>query len=219
MIVFKNVNLSIENKEILKNISFELAKNKILAIIGESGGGKTSIANILMKKIDTYKGEVYVDNKEIREYLNKEYYRKISIVEILYEPFQIKKKKINNEKIKEILKLLKLDYLDVDIKSNKLSGGEKQRLNIARILLFDPEILIFDESISSLDIDLQIEIVKIIRKISENMNKTILFITHNISILKFLTDDILVLKDGVVIERGDNKNPYTKKIFNIWKKD
>ena len=187
-----------------------------------------------MKKIDTYKGEVYVDNKEIREYLNKEYYRKISIVlqdyttainpcmsmkEILYEPFQIKKKKINNEKIKEILKLLKLDYLDVDIKSNKLSGGEKQRLNIARILLFDPEILIFDESISSLDIDLQIEIVKIIRKISENMNKTILFITHNISILKFLTDDILVLKDGVVIERGDNKNPYTKKIFNIWKKD
>lgn len=234
MIVFKNVNLSIENKEILKNISFELAKNKILAIIGESGGGKTSIANILMKKIDTYKGEVYVDNKEIREYLNKEYYRKISIVlqdyttalnpcmsmkEILYEPFQIKKKKINNEKIKEILKLLKLDYLDMDIKSNKLSGGEKQRLNIARILLFDPEILIFDESISSLDIDLQIEIVKIIRKISENMNKTILFITHNISILKFLTDDILVLKDGVVIERGDNKNPYTKKIFNIWKKD
>ena len=210
MIVFKNVNLSIENKEILKNISFELAKNKILAIIGESGGGKTSIANILMKKIDTYKGEVYVDNKEIREYLNKEYYRKISIVlqdyttalnpcmsmkEILYEPFQIKKKKINNEKIKEILKLLKLDYLDVDIKSNKLSGGEKQRLNIARILLFDPEILIFDESISSLDIDLQIEIVKIIRKISENMNKTILFITHNISILKFLTDDILHKKN------------------------
>ena len=234
MIFFKNVNVTIGDKIILKNLSFNLEKNNILAIIGESGGGKTTIANILMKKISEYDGEVYLDDKEIRNYSNIEYYKKISIVlqdyttalnpcmtirDVLYEPFEIKKEKVDYIKIKDVLNLLKLNYLDIDTKTIDLSGGEKQRVNIARILLFNPEVLIFDESISSLDIDLQIEIVEIIKKISENMNKTILFITHNISILKFLTDDILVLKDGVVIERGDNKNPYTKKIFNIWKKD
>ena len=202
MIFFKNVNVTIGDKIILKNLSFNLEKNNILAIIGESGGGKTTIANILMKKISEYDGEVYLYDKEIRNYLNIEYYKKISIVlqdyttalnpcmtirDVLYEPFEIKKEKIDYIKIKDVLNLLKLNYLDIDTKTIDLSGGEKQRVNIARILLFNPEVLIFDESISSLDIDLQIEIVEIIKKISKNMNKTILFITHNLSILKFLT--------------------------------
>lgn len=238
MIFFKNVNVTIGDKIILKNLSFNLEKNNILAIIGESGGGKTTIANILMKKISEYDGEVYLDDKEIRNYSNIEYYKKISIVlqdyttalnpcmtirDVLYEPFEIKKEKIDYIKIKDVLNLLKLNYLDIDTKTIDLSGGEKQRVNIARILLFNPEVLIFDESISSLDIDLQIEIVEIIKKISKNMNKTILFITHNLSILKFLTRDILVIKDGTIIERGDvinhPKSDYTKELFYKWKKD
>lgn len=238
MIFFKNVNVTIGDKIILKNLSFNLEKNNILAIIGESGGGKTTIANILMKKIFEYDGEVYLDDKEIRNYSNIEYYKKISIVlqdyttalnpcmtirDVLYEPFEIKKEKVDYIKIKDILNLLKLNYLDIDTKTIDLSGGEKQRVNIARILLFNPEVLIFDESISSLDIDLQIEIVEIIKKISKNMNKTILFITHNLSILKFLTRDILVIKDGTIIERGDvinhPKSDYTKELFYKWKKD
>lgn len=238
MIFFKNVNVTIGDKIILKNLSFNLEKNNILAIIGESGGGKTTIANILMKKISEYDGEVYLDDKEIRNYSNIEYYKKISIVlqdyttalnpcmtirDVLYEPFEIKKEKIDYIKIKDVLNLLKLNYLDIDTKTIDLSGGEKQRVNIARILLFNPEVLIFDESISSLDIDLQIEIVEIIKKISQNMNKTILFITHNLSILKFLTRDILVIKDGTIIERGDvinhPKSDYTKELFYKWKKD
>ena len=237
MIFFKNVNVSIGDKIILKNLSFNLEKNNILAIIGESGGGKTTIANILMKKISEYDGEVYLYDKEIRNYSNIEYYKKISIVlqdyttalnpcmtirDVLYEPFEIKKEKVDYIKIKDVLNLLKLNYLDIDTKTIDLSGGEKQRVNIARILLFNPEVLIFDESISSLDIDLQIEIVEIIKKISENMNKTILFITHNLSILKFLTRDILVIKDGSIIERGDvinhPKSDYTKELFYKWKK-
>ena len=238
MIFFKNVNVTIGDKIILKNLSFNLEKNNILAIIGESGGGKTTIANILMKKISKYDGEVYLDDKEIRNYSNIEYYKKISIVlqdyttalnpcmtirDVLYEPFEIKKEKVDYIKIKDVLNLLKLNYLDIDTKTIDLSGGEKQRVNIARILLFNSEVLIFDESISSLDIDLQIEIVEIIKKISQNMNKTILFITHNLSILKFLTRDILVIKDGSIIERGDvinhPKSDYTKELFYKWKKD
>ena len=238
MIFFKNVNVTIGDKIILKNLSFNLEKNNILAIIGESGGGKTTIANILMKKISEYDGEVYLDDKEIRNYSNIEYYKKISIVlqdyttalnpcmtirDVLYEPFEIKKEKVDYIKIKYVLNLLKLNYLDIDTKTIDLSGGEKQRVNIARILLFNSEVLIFDESISSLDIDLQIEIVEIIKKISQNMNKTILFITHNLSILKFLTRDILVIKDGTIIERGDvinhPKSDYTKELFYKWKKD
>ena len=238
MIFFKNVNVTIGDKIILKNLSFNLEKNNILAIIGESGGGKTTIANILMKKISEYDGEVYLDDKEIRNYSNIEYYKKISIVlqdyttalnpcmtirDVLYEPFEIKKEKVDYIKIKDVLNLLKLNYLDIDAKTIDLSGGEKQRVNIARILLFNPEVLISDESISSLDIDLQIEIVEIIKKISKNMNKTILFITHNLSILKFLTRDILVIKDGTIIERGDvinhPKSDYTKELFYKWKKD
>ena len=237
MIFFKNVNVTKGDKIILKNLSFNLEKNNILAIIGESGGGKTTIANILMKKISEYDGQVYLDDKEIRNYSNREYYNKISIVlqdyttalnpcmtirDVLYEPFEIKKEKVDYIKIKDILNLLKLNYLDIDTKTSDLSGGEKQRVNIARILLFNPEVLIFDESISSLDIDLQIEIVEIIKKISKNMNKTILFITHNLSILKFLTRDILVIKDGSIIERGDvinhPKSDYTKELFYKWKK-
>ena len=147
MIFFKNVNVTIGDKIILKNLSFNLEKNNILAIIGESGGGKTTIANILMKKISEYDGEVYLDDKEIRNYSNIEYYKKISIVlqdyttalnpcmtirDVLYEPFEIKKEKVDYIKIRDVLNLLKLNYLDIDTKTIDLSGGEKQRVNIFR---------------------------------------------------------------------------------------
>ena len=118
MIFFKNVNVTIGDKIILKNLSFNLEKNNILAIIGESGGGKTTIANILMKKIFEYDGEVYLDDKEIRNYSNIEYYKKISIVlqdyttalnpcmtirDVLYEPCEIKKEKVDYIKIKDVI--------------------------------------------------------------------------------------------------------------------
>lgn len=145
----------------------------------------------------------------------------MKIIEILEEPFKIHNLKVDNEKIQEMLKITHLDKLNLQDNVKYLSGGEKQRLNIARIMLLNPEVLILDEVVSSLDIHLALQIIEILNDLNEKYGLSILFITHNINLIRFLTDKVIVLKDGEIVDQGNMytqmSTTYSKNLLKICK--
>lgn len=215
----ENLTKKYNNILALNNISFEIKKSSIVAIVGKSGSGKSTLAKILVGLEKQSSGSFNFSNKEIslvmQEY-SSSLNPKMSVYEILKEVYEIKKVKVNLEEIKKNLNLVGLDNVDLNLNVTKLSGGEKQRINIARALSLNTDIIVFDEAISSLDIHLQFQIINLIKKINKEMKKTILFITHDIYMIKFLTDDTIVLEEGNILFRGDLLKSNFK-FINIWK--
>jgi peptide/nickel transport system ATP-binding protein len=220
-----------EQKEIIRNISFNVERNTVLGITGESGSGKTTLAKILagINKPTSGKIEKHFTkdwNKALPkpiqilfqndgELLNP--YRKVR--DVLEEAYQLK---FDNKQdyIKIILSDLKKFQLPESILNHKgyqLSGGEQQRLALARILIVEPETLILDEPFSSQDIEAQSIIVKLIQELKKESKMTIICVSHDISILKNISDNILIMFNGSIVEFGKTsdvfnnpKNSYTK---------
>lgn len=223
MIKLIDVSKVYESKSALSNINIEINDASLVVVVGESGSGKSTLGKIISRLTNPTEGMVEVNGKV--GVIFQEYSSSINpiftVFEVLKEVFVIKKEKVQMEKIYEVLNFVSLNNIDINSKANILSGGEKQRLVIARAILYDPNIFIFDEAISSLDVHLQFQIIEIVRKLNLEYQKTIIFITHNIELIKYLSEDVIVLKNGEIIERGNVlkscKNDYTKKILNIWK--
>jgi len=188
------------NKDLFENLNFQIKKGETLGIIGESGIGKSSLVNLIIGLLDPVKGEVKVDDKNIFN-LKKSWLKNIGYVSqdiFLFDDsilkniaFGIKENDIDLKKVNEIIKLVSLDeYINllpeklntfVGEKGIKISGGQKQRLGIARALYNDPEILIFDEATSALDSKTENKLMKSIYSFKKV--KTIILISHNINIL------------------------------------
>ncbi|WP_155732640.1 ATP-binding cassette domain-containing protein, partial [Streptobacillus moniliformis] len=158
LIKLNNVNKNYENIAALKDINLEIKKGTLLAIVGESGSGKSTLGKIISKIIKISSGNLEIHGKvsmiyqEYTSSLNP----KFSILDVLEEVYIIKKEKVDKDKINEILEFVSLNHIDLKKNISILSGGEKQRLVIARAILFNPDIYIFDEAVSSLDIHLQL---------------------------------------------------------------
>lgn len=222
--------ISNTTKIILKQISFEIEEGEILAIAGESGGGKTTLAKIVAGIIKEYTGEIsfnekgIFDNKQIqllpqnsREILNP--LRKIK--DLLIDPLpDLPKIEIEN-KIKSLLKLIEFDEEILEKFAFNLSGGELQRIALGRILLVEPKILILDEPFSAQDVVAQCNLIQLLKEINKGQRKTLIVVSHNLSAMKNFADRIIVLKNGEIIENDtcENiiKNPkseYTMSLMN-----
>lgn len=218
-------------KKILTNVSFAVNRGSILGITGESGSGKTTLLKIIAGIILPSSGLIHFNflkdwsnspSKPVQilfqndgELINP--YRKVS--DIFNDVFEIKFKRSNNYK-DDILNHFQLFDLHQDLlfrKGYQLSGGEQQRIALARILLVEPEILILDEPFSSQDVEAQLNIFNLIRKIKAKFNLTVLVVTHDLKILSKLCDEIIILQNGKIVESGptskiidDPQNAYTK---------
>lgn len=203
-----------ENVSVIKDCSFEIKKGEFVGIIGLSGAGKTTMADILMGLLPVNSGKITVDNEEITE-KNINAFRNLTgyvpqEVNLLENSFKNNvawgqdEKNIDDERVMESLKLAQLyDFVQENGGINSvirgLSQGQKQRLMIARGLYKNPEILIFDEATSSLDVETEHEITKMLTSLKGN--KTLIAIAHRLSTLKEC-DKLIYLKDGVIVDVG-----------------
>ena len=237
ILVVKNLDLSLGNKIILDNINFKIKKGETLGLIGQSGSGKTTISRCLTGFYKNYNGEIKYDGINIREISRYKLSRKfqlifqdpysalnpnIKIINQITDPIMIHFKINKNE-----AKTLATEYLNkVELKKHlfnkypsELSGGERQRVVIARALSLKPELIICDECVSALDKSIQNAILKLLNKLKIELKLTYIFISHDLSLVKHMSDNIIVLKNGIIVDQNSTKaifkkpKDYTKKLI------
>lgn len=221
-IVFKNISFSYDDiKNILENLNFQIDKNKITALVGESGAGKSTIADLIIGIINPKKGDILIDDINIKEFNISTYRDNIGYVSQDVFLFNdtirnnlkwIVQEDVNDEKIWDALKLSNsVEFIDelpkkldtiVGERGVQLSGGQRQRLSLARTFLKKPKILILDEATSSLDSLSEKEIQNTIEKLRQTENITFIIIAHRLSTIKN-ADNILVLDKGKIAQEGN----------------
>ena len=227
----------------VKGASFQLAKGKTLGLVGESGSGKTTIGLLLMRLQQASGGQALFQGKDILAMSEKEfaqYQRKIQIIfqnpyaslnprftvgQILMEPMQVHKIGANdNERKKMALELLERVSLPAqafDRYPHEFSGGQRQRIAIARCLTLKPEILICDDSVSALDVSVQAQVLNLLQDLQDEFGLSYIFISHDLSVVKYISDQIMVMNHGDIVEIANSdelyqspQHDYTKRLLS-----
>ena len=216
----------------VKNVSFSIKKGETLGIVGESGSGKSSLAQAILNLID-FNGELRFKKKSYRkirkdiQIIFQDPYASLSprmnIYQIIGEGLIVHKqssKENHNKMVKDIIADVGLDIDMLNRYPHEFSGGQRQRIAIARALVLKPQLIILDEPTSALDMTVQSQIVELLLKLQKKNNLTYIFISHDLKIIKALSDNILVMKDGCELEYGEKQkifnnpeHPYTKNLI------
>ena len=213
-IEFKNVSYSIDNIKILKNITGSIPKGKITTLVGPSGSGKTSLLKLCNGLASPTGGDIFINDKAIDSYDPIELRRLVgialqnapmikgSVFENLSLPIKLQGEELSEEEAIDFLKRVGLEKQFLHHKSDDLSGGQKQKVSIARTLINRSNILLLDEITSALDKTSVKEIEELILHINNHYDVTIIWITHNLEQAKRIGDYAWVMMNGELIETG-----------------
>ena len=219
------------NNSILKSISFNLYEGEILGLVGESGSGKSTISKCILGINQNYTGEILYNGLNVKSIDNKNFRRNVQLIfqdpysslnpkmtigDSIMEPMivhNISNKKNRKSKIFKLLEDVGLNKEDFDKYPNQFSGGQRQRIVIARALVLKPKVIVCDESVSALDVSIQSQIINLLNNLKEKYLITFLFISHDLSVIKYMTDRLIVLNKGKIEEIDE-----TDSIFNDPKK-
>jgi len=223
----RNLNKTFESGFKLKDINFDIKEEEVVSLIGESGSGKTSISKIivgllkaegqiLFKGIDILEnpkkinGKIQMIFQSPYSSLNPKYKIKDIILEgVIYQKVLEKEENID-EYLLNILNEVGLDKEVLNKYPHELSGGQRQRVGIARAVAVKPDLIIADEILTALDALTQIQILELFQKLKENKKISYLFISHDINIVKKISDRLLIIKDGEIIESGSKEKIFSK---------
>jgi ABC-type glutathione transport system ATPase component len=215
----------------VNDVTFSIKTGESLGLVGESGSGKTTLARLILKLIEPSGGSIIYNNvDDIRRDVQVVFQDpqtslnpRISIGEAIGEPIlihQLLSKAKIPQRVSELLGLVKLPAEYARRFPHELSGGERQRVGIARALASKPKFLILDEPVSSLDVSIQADILKLLKEIKAQVNLTYLFIAHDLAVIGFMCDRIAVMQEGKLVELAlaselfaSPKNPYTKRLL------
>ena len=223
----KNLNKTFERGFKLKDINFDIKEGEVVSLIGESGSGKTSISKIIVGLLKA-EGQVQINGKVQMIFqspyssLNPKYKIRDIIAEgVIYQKI-LKKEENLDEYLLSILNEVGLDKEVLNKYPHELSGGMRQRVGIARAVAVKPNLIIADEILTALDALTQIQILELFQKLKENKKISYLFISHDINVVKKISDRLLIIKDGEIIESGAKEKifskpekEYTKKLIAI----
>ncbi|HGW4637037.1 TPA: ABC transporter ATP-binding protein [Acinetobacter baumannii] len=231
-----------EEFQAVKGVSFKLAKGKTLGLVGESGSGKTTVGLLLMRLHQASGGQALIEGKDILSLTEKEfakYQRKIQIIfqnpyaslnprftigQILLEPMQIHGIGKDDAERKQIalglLERVNLPEQAYYRYPHEFSGGQRQRIAIARCLTLKPEILICDESVSALDVSVQAQVINLLQDLQDEFELSYIFISHDLSVVKYISDQVMVMNHGEVVEIANSdelyahpQHDYTKRLL------
>jgi peptide/nickel transport system ATP-binding protein len=227
----------------VKDVSFKLARGKTLGVVGESGSGKTTVGLTLLRLHQATAGQAFFEGKDILAMQDKEflaYKRRIQIIfqnpyaslnprftigQILLEPMRIHQIGADdNERSDLALLLLKkvgMPPAAFHRYPHEFSGGQRQRIAIARCLTLKPEVLVCDESVSALDVSVQAQVLNLLQDLQEEFGMSYIFISHDLAVVKYIADQVMVMQDGKVVELansddlyGNPKQAYTRTLMN-----
>ena len=218
----ENLSKSYGKQQVLSDINIELNENECLGIMGESGSGKSTLAKLLVRLEKEYSGTIIYENIKYENLINDDILRlnkeiqfvfqnslnavnpKYTVEKIMLEPLEIHQKNMPKEKkIEKIISMLKQVGLSEDyLKHNprNLSGGQLQRVCIARALILEPKIIIFDESLSGLDPLIQVQILELLAKLKDEWNLTYILISHDFEACYYLCDKIILFKNEKLVK-------------------
>ena len=232
-IEFENIDFKYHKRRIFKDFSLSVKKNQKIALVGHSGCGKSTLIKLLYRLYDIEKGRILIDGKDIRDIKQESLRSELSIVpqecvlfdDTIYNNIKFSNPKATDKEIKRAIKFAQLDKIIrilpekektiVGERGVKLSGGEKQRVSIARAVLANKKILVLDEATSSLDSETEYEIQKDLQKLMKN--RTSIIIAHRLSTIMH-SDKIVVMQRGKIVEIGTHRTLLKKKghYFKLW---
>lgn len=225
------------------NINLTITKGQTLGVVGESGCGKSTLGRCILRLLEPTAGEVLYEGNDILKYNKKEMMsmrKKMQIIfqdpysslnprmtvsEIIAEPIKICKIITNkadiDNKIYDLMKTVGLAERFVNTYPHELDGGRRQRIGIARALAVDPEFIVCDEPVSALDVSIQAQILNLMMDLQEDKGLTYMFVTHNLSVVKHISNEIAVMYLGQCVEKAPTEelftspmHPYTKALLN-----
>ncbi|MCI1266171.1 MAG: ABC transporter ATP-binding protein [Saprospiraceae bacterium] len=228
--------------EAVKKAQFEIYPGEVLGLVGESGSGKSSLGKSILGLLETYEGSVTYKEKNLLTLSPSDWRPLRKDLQIIFqdpysalnprkkigsaiiEPMQVHQihnnSKTRKEKAIEILEIVGLKADHYERYPHQFSGGQKQRICIARALTLSPKFIVCDESVSALDVSIQAQILNLFQDLKERFKLSYLFISHDFSVVNFMADRILVMKDGLIIEEGKSyevinqpKTEYTQKLI------
>lgn len=224
------------------DVSFSIEYGKTLGIVGESGCGKSTLGRVILHLLELTDGEIYFEGKDITHPTKKELHElrknmqmifqdpfsslnpRMSVSEIIGEPLKIYKaydsEKEYRERVSEIMETVGLAERLANAYPHELDGGRRQRIGIGRALALNPKFIVCDEPVSALDVSIQAQILNLIKKLQKERKITYIFITHDLSVVKHISDDIAVMYLGMLVEKSGakelfkyNLHPYTKALL------
>jgi peptide/nickel transport system ATP-binding protein len=214
------------------SVSFKLRKGMTLGLVGESGCGKTTLGRAILRLIEPSQGQVLyngidvtkLDKKQLRDMRSKiqiifqdpysSLNPRMTIQEILLEPMDLHKiganKSAKIEKAKWLLEKVGLKSNQLSRYPHEFSGGQRQRICIARALAVNPEFIICDESVSALDVSVQAQVLNLLLDLQEEFGLTYIFISHDLSVVNFISDEVAVMNDGLIVEHDHANEVYLR---------
>jgi len=225
-------------------ITFDIYKGETFGLVGESGSGKSTAGRTIIRLYDATSGEVKFNGEDVHGQKNREQLRKfnrkmqmifqdpssslnprMTVLDIIAEGIDVHKLAKNSserkKRVEELLEVVGLNKEHATRFPHEFSGGQRQRIGIARALAVEPEFIIADEPISALDVSIQAQVVNLLKKLQKEMGLTYLFIAHDLSMVKYISDRIGVMYMGNLVELADSDelydnpvHPYTKSLLS-----